>query len=196
MQKAGYVRPGFLLGERRGKKYYVNNHLVFTVLVHVSHGEYREARANLNANLAMESLDVRKLLADVKDVKAQDPKAKDAKAKDTKAKDPKAKAPKAKVPEAKDPKAKAAAAETKPQAPAAKELPTLYMVVGFEVRPCSIKRTPNKPVDNVVCDGTQEMQEVKLGEKIVYTYDVYFETSKHKWASRWDAYLKMPGGKV
>ena len=31
---------------------------------------------------------------------------------------------------------------------------------------------------------------------IVYTYDVHWQPSQIKWASRWDAYLRMPGGKV
>jgi transmembrane 9 superfamily member 2/4 len=164
----------------------VHNHLEFTVLVHESHGEYREARANLNANLAMESLDVRKLLAD-KDAEDEEASEFDAEPSDDT--------------DAESSTAAASAAET-PAVPAAGKpvpaggKPTLFMVVGFEVRPCSVKRTPDAYVDKVNCDGTQEMQEVKAGERIVYTYDVYFENSNHKWASRWDAYLKMPGGKV
>lgn len=31
---------------------------------------------------------------------------------------------------------------------------------------------------------------------IVYTYDVEWVESDITWVSRWDAYLKMPGGKV
>lgn len=34
------------------------------------------------------------------------------------------------------------------------------------------------------------------GARIVYTYDVYWDTSDITWASRWDAYLRMPGGRV
>ena len=34
------------------------------------------------------------------------------------------------------------------------------------------------------------------GAKIVYTYDVYWEESEIAWSSRWDAYLRMPGGRV
>ena len=30
----------------------------------------------------------------------------------------------------------------------------------------------------------------------MYTYDVYWDTSDITWSSRWDAYLRMPGGKV
>ena len=31
---------------------------------------------------------------------------------------------------------------------------------------------------------------------MVYTYDVYWELTDISWASRWDAYLRMPGGRV
>ena len=76
----------------------------------------------------------------------------------------------------------------------------MFMVVGFEVSPCSIKRTPGKPIEHLICDSGDKLppaQEVKEGEKIMYTYDVYWEENmKIKWASRWDSYLRMPGGKV
>ena len=32
--------------------------------------------------------------------------------------------------------------------------------------------------------------------RVVYTFDVYWEESDISWASRWDAYLNMPGGRV
>lgn len=75
----------------------------------------------------------------------------------------------------------------------------MYMIVGFEVSPCSLKRTAGKPIENIVCEGADRVpppQEVKEGEKIMYTYDVYWQISDIKWASRWDSYLRMPGGKV
>ena len=34
------------------------------------------------------------------------------------------------------------------------------------------------------------------GTSIVYTYDTFWDESSISWASRWDAYLKMPGGRV
>lgn len=40
------------------------------------------------------------------------------------------------------------------------------------------------------------MQVVAEGEDIVYTYDVYWQESDVEWASRWDAYLRMPNGTV
>ena len=36
----------------------------------------------------------------------------------------------------------------------------------------------------------------RAGAKIVYTYDVQWAGSSVSWASRWDAYLKMAGGRV
>lgn len=75
----------------------------------------------------------------------------------------------------------------------------MYMIVGFEVSPCSLKRTAGKPIEDIVCDSLDRVppaQEIKEGEKILYTYDVYWQISDIKWASRWDSYLRMPGGKV
>lgn len=55
----------------------------------------------------------------------------------------------------------------------------MYMVVGFEVAPCSITRAPGKAVENIVCDADTSSkapaQEVKAGADIVYTYDVYWQ---------------------
>ncbi|KAI8474011.1 MAG: hypothetical protein J3K34DRAFT_383427 [Monoraphidium minutum] len=74
----------------------------------------------------------------------------------------------------------------------------LYMIVGFEVQPCSIRRDPGRPVDSVDCsaDSGPPPQEIKEGAAIVYTYDVFWQVSQTRWASRWDAYLRMPGGRV
>lgn len=48
-----------------------------------------------------------------------------------------------------------------------------YMVVGFEVSPCSIQRVAGKEIEDVVCgvegDTTITPQEVTEGAKIVYT---------------------------
>lgn len=35
------------------------------------------------------------------------------------------------------------------------------------------------------------MQEVAVGETIIYTYDVAWKESETHWASRWDVYLTM-----
>lgn len=147
------VRPGFEIGYRSGDHYFVNNHLMFKVLVHESNGQYsrlHQEEAALEAAAAAEASG-RKLLAE-------------------------------------------------PRAPS--QSAKMYMVVGFEVVACSIKRTPGAPLKNIPCPasptdaGAPAPQEVKEGNKIVYTYDVYWDTSDIPWASRWDAYLKMPGGRV
>lgn len=57
------------------------------------------------------------------------------------------------------------------------------------------------PIDNCPVPAypirTMMMGAVLLaGAKIVYTYDVFWEESDIAWSSRWDAYLRMPGGRV
>jgi transmembrane 9 superfamily member 2/4 len=80
-----------------------------------------------------------------------------------------------------------------------------WMVVGFEVVPCSVKHNPEdvksrKMYDRypgkISCDPTTVSMSVKENEPIVYTYDVQFVESDIEWLSRWDAYLKMDGAKV
>ncbi|GLT49532.1 hypothetical protein SLA2020_230840 [Shorea laevis] len=80
-----------------------------------------------------------------------------------------------------------------------------YMVVGFEVIPCSVMHNA-KAVKNlkfydkyptpIKCDPNTVSMPIKEGESIVFTYEVAFEESDIKWPSRWDAYLKMEGSKV
>lgn len=156
------VRPGFEVGFKVKDRYYVNNHLMFKVLVHESNGQYarlRQREAELEAAAAAETTG-RKLKVDVGRTLRGD--------------------------------------EMGPEFPEDK----LYMVVGFEVVACSIQRKPGTEFKNVPCSSTPNdvsgptPQEVKEGAEIVYTYDVYWETSDITWASRWDAYLKMPGGRV
>ncbi|XWS17034.1 hypothetical protein CRYUN_Cryun33cG0032900 [Craigia yunnanensis] len=80
-----------------------------------------------------------------------------------------------------------------------------YMVVGFEVVPCSIMHNGNlvknlkmyeKYPSPIKCESTTVSMPIKEGEPIVFTYEVAFEESDIKWPSRWDAYLKMEGSKV
>ncbi|KAK8515534.1 hypothetical protein V6N12_075574 [Hibiscus sabdariffa] len=80
-----------------------------------------------------------------------------------------------------------------------------YMVVGFEVVPCSFMHEGNlvkklKMYDRypspVKCEATTVSMPIKEGVPIVFTYEVTFEESDIKWPSRWDAYLKMEGSKV
>jgi transmembrane 9 superfamily protein 2/4 len=79
-----------------------------------------------------------------------------------------------------------------------------YMVVGFEVVPCSIVRDAKaaSAVENYGslpqsdCNPEGPHQPVKTAEQIVFSYDVTFERSDIRWPSRWDAYLKMEGARV
>ncbi|GLT97675.1 hypothetical protein SLE2022_152300 [Rubroshorea leprosula] len=80
-----------------------------------------------------------------------------------------------------------------------------YMVVGFEVVPCSVMLNANavknlkmyeKYPTSVKCDPNTVSMPIKEGEPIVFTYEVAFEESDIKWPSRWDAYLKMEASKV
>lgn len=43
-QNQQFVRPGFELGFKRNGRYYINNHLVFNILVYETHGEYIAAK--------------------------------------------------------------------------------------------------------------------------------------------------------
>ncbi|EFN55304.1 hypothetical protein CHLNCDRAFT_134265 [Chlorella variabilis] len=168
------VRPGYEVGYQVDDKYYVNNHLMFKVLVHETHGQYtmsKQDEAEVEAAAAVEAGGRR--LLDRKDKRA---------------------------------KAAKAAKATKRGKPEPRVVPVgqkMYMIVGFEVVACSIKREPGEPINkNLMCPqspddaNAPEPQEVKKGAEIVYTYDVYWDTSDITWSSRWDAYLRMPGGKV
>ncbi|ESW27116.1 hypothetical protein PHAVU_003G175400 [Phaseolus vulgaris] len=80
-----------------------------------------------------------------------------------------------------------------------------YMVVGFEVIPCSILHNAdsvkgmkmyNKYPSPIKCDPSTVAMPIKEGQPVAFTYEVTFEESDIKWPSRWDAYLKMEGAKV
>ncbi|GAB2293021.1 Transmembrane 9 super member 7 [Dionaea muscipula] len=73
-------------------------------------------------------------------------------------------------------------------------------IVGFEVTPYSInheyKEWKDQDTQLVTCtknmiQGSTVWQEVDTNKEIVFTYDVTFEESAIKWASRWDTYLLM-----
>uniref|UniRef100_A0A803MRR7 Transmembrane 9 superfamily member n=2 Tax=Chenopodium quinoa TaxID=63459 RepID=A0A803MRR7_CHEQI len=73
-------------------------------------------------------------------------------------------------------------------------------IVGFEVTPHSVaheyKEWKDQDTQVVTCtkniaqSGTPP-QEVDTDKEVVFTYDVTFEKSDIKWASRWDTYLLM-----
>lgn len=80
-----------------------------------------------------------------------------------------------------------------------------YMVVGFEVEPCSFKHntdslkkldTYDKYPASIKCDGNAPAMAIIENEPLVFTYEVSFVERDIKWPSRWDAYLKMEGAKV
>ncbi|GFR46395.1 hypothetical protein Agub_g7977, partial [Astrephomene gubernaculifera] len=186
-EKNEFLRPGFELGFKRDGKYYIHNHLVFNVLVYMTHGEYTAARDSYAKSLTVDSLDTRHhrhLLRNPhqnsRALLGGDSEAASAAATATASA------------EGADGTAAASTAEA--------GNPPYYMVVGFEVSPCSIARKAGAEIEDIVCgvDDNSHItpQEIKEGANIVYTYDVYWQDSKIKWASRWDAYLRMPGGKA
>ncbi|KAM0943461.1 putative nonaspanin (TM9SF) [Dioscorea sansibarensis] len=83
--------------------------------------------------------------------------------------------------------------------------PPGYMVVGFEVVPCSFQHDAESVKNakmysqypaKIQCDPTTVAMVVKENQPLVFTYEVSFVESDIKWPSRWDAYLKMEGAKV
>jgi hypothetical protein len=75
------------------------------------------------------------------------------------------------------------------------------MIVGFEVQPCSVKRTPGKAIENVDCGPDVEPQpppqEIKEGEAIVYSYDVFWQASGRGrgWGRRLQGRLEAEGAR-
>ncbi|KAL7097154.1 hypothetical protein ACP275_10G125600 [Erythranthe tilingii] len=81
-----------------------------------------------------------------------------------------------------------------------------YMVVGFEVVPCSYQHSGDtlkklnayeKYPSPINCDPGTVAMAIKENEPVAFSYEVSFvERDDIKWPSRWDAYLKMEGAKV
>jgi transmembrane 9 superfamily protein 2/4 len=76
-------------------------------------------------------------------------------------------------------------------------------IVGFEVEPHSMTQaTRNDPSDPngmvAMCndEAVVPVFDLDAHSEIVYTYDVRWQESSIRWASRWDAYLKMTGGQI
>nr|XP_010925004.1 transmembrane 9 superfamily member 7 [Elaeis guineensis] len=80
-------------------------------------------------------------------------------------------------------------------------------IVGFEVTPSSVHHEYNNWDDNnpklVTCNPSTKAtpnahspQEVADDTYVVFTYDVTFQTSNIKWASRWDTYLLMSDDQI
>ncbi|KAG8057730.1 hypothetical protein GUJ93_ZPchr0002g23113 [Zizania palustris] len=85
----------------------------------------------------------------------------------------------------------------------------LSRIVGFEVKPYSIKHQIDDKWNGVntrlsTCDPhankfvttSESPQEVEAGKEIIFTYDVHFQESDIKWASRWDTYLLMTDDQI
>nr|XP_010912180.1 transmembrane 9 superfamily member 8 [Elaeis guineensis] len=85
----------------------------------------------------------------------------------------------------------------------------LARIVGFEVKPFSVKHEYEGDWNGVntrlsTCDphakrlvvNSDSPQEVEAKKEIVLTYDVAFEESEVKWASRWDTYLLMTDDQI
>lgn len=185
-----FVRPGFDLGFRSGGNHYVNNHLIFRVLLHKTNGQYTRARRqyeNVAASTIAEGGAGRKLLGSGA---SEDESSVSIGTRQLRALwSPKTSPP---PPAPPPPSGVGGAAANTP----------MYMIVGFEVMPCSINRKVGEKLGHVACTSNREEKnapqpmKVEKGAKIAYTYDVLWEESNIKWSSRWDAYLKMPGGKV
>ncbi|XP_043695225.1 transmembrane 9 superfamily member 8-like [Telopea speciosissima] len=81
-------------------------------------------------------------------------------------------------------------------------------IVGFEVKPFSVKHEYegewNEKTRLTTCDphakrtvtNSDSPQEVEDKKEIIFTYDVEFEPSDVKWASRWDTYLLMTDDQI
>ncbi|KAK4274498.1 hypothetical protein QN277_017706 [Acacia crassicarpa] len=82
-------------------------------------------------------------------------------------------------------------------------------IVGFEVKPFSVKheyegKWEDKKTRLTTCDphtqravvNSNTPQEVEENNEIIFTYDVEFQPSDVKWASRWDAYLLMSDDQI
>ncbi|KAL3151993.1 hypothetical protein ABBQ32_001114 [Trebouxia sp. C0010 RCD-2024] len=164
------VRPGYEVGYQKDGKRYINNHLMFKILVHQTNGQYTKAKENMAEIEAAAIVEggARRMLKQAKQQDVDDPAG--------------------------------LTSDEFSELDVLDDSNSMYMVVGFEVMACSIKRKAGARVEPLSCVGNEdrvpEPQEVTADAKIVYTYDVYWEESDISWASRWDAYLNMPGGRV
>uniref|UniRef100_A0A0K0D1H6 Transmembrane 9 superfamily member n=1 Tax=Angiostrongylus cantonensis TaxID=6313 RepID=A0A0K0D1H6_ANGCA len=72
-------------------------------------------------------------------------------------------------------------------------MPGLYRVVGFEVKPRSVKSVAfNKQVECTEVDKDVNLYELEEEDQEIYwTYSVTWEPSDIPWASRWDVYLSV-----
>ncbi|GMH32492.1 hypothetical protein BSKO_00326 [Bryopsis sp. KO-2023] len=175
-----FVRPGFPLGIHKDDKFFINNHLHFRILVHPTTADFT-AKGKQDTATIMDTMGGKKKRKLLESTRAGDiisgsdlAALVDGSEKNSRSL-------------LQEPEIKMSEEEIKV---------SWYMVVGFEVMPCSVKHKPNAQFDVKGDCQTQEMQEVVEGAEIPYTYDVTWGLSNVEWASRWDTYLRMPGGKV
>ncbi|KAH6790920.1 Endomembrane protein 70 protein family [Perilla frutescens var. frutescens] len=81
-------------------------------------------------------------------------------------------------------------------------------IVGFEVTPYSVKHeyegkwsedsrlTTCDPHAQRIVTSSSSPQEVEDKQEVIFTYDVTFQESDVKWASRWDTYLLMADDQI
>ena len=157
------MRPGFELGFLAGGKHYINNHLMFKILVHKTNGQYTRNRKRA---MEMEAASIveggnRKLLgsgswdeAQVSALGSESPATRQLQSFFSKAQSPPPPSP---VP----------SGGKKTSAP-------MYMVVGFEVSACSIFRKPGESqLYNIPCPESLEdpdapkLMEVKSGAQLL-----------------------------
>uniref|UniRef100_A0A7I4CMX8 Transmembrane 9 superfamily member n=1 Tax=Physcomitrium patens TaxID=3218 RepID=A0A7I4CMX8_PHYPA len=81
-------------------------------------------------------------------------------------------------------------------------------IVGFEVKPFSVKHKYDRWEDQKTklstCNAntktyvsrSQDPQELLEDQEVIFTYDVSFQKSDIKWASRWDTYLLMTDDQI
>lgn len=85
----------------------------------------------------------------------------------------------------------------------------LSRIVGFEVKPFSVQHkydgswnndkpslTTCNPGSMKAVSDKDDPQEVKEGKEVIFTYDVNYEPSQTRWASRWDTYLLMTDDQI
>ena len=73
-----------------------------------------------------------------------------------------------------------------------------WMIVGFEVLPCSVTKkwldlAGDTSAPSSACINA-EPQEIVSGADVTFSFDVHWQESDTPWAKRWDAYLTMTGG--
>ncbi|EME32166.1 endomembrane protein-like protein [Galdieria sulphuraria] len=76
----------------------------------------------------------------------------------------------------------------RPSSMVSSDLQDVYRVVGFEVEPVSMTHRDN-PGSAGFCPLSPEPFEALVGKRMYYTYDIVFEESPIRWATRWDPLL-------